>query len=43
MDSEMLAGMLAVIQERDYRIDSVSVIRNGYLVMEATDYPFGPD
>jgi CubicO group peptidase (beta-lactamase class C family) len=35
--------MLAEIEQRDYEIDSVSVVRNGYLVLDAYVYPFGPD
>jgi CubicO group peptidase (beta-lactamase class C family) len=43
IDSEMLAEMLGMIQEEDYDIDSVTIIRNGYMVADATVYPFGPD
>lgn len=43
MDSEMLADMLDTIQERNYNIDSVSVIRNGYMVADAYIHPFSPD
>jgi len=42
MDSEMLADMLEAIQERDRDIDSVSVVRNGYMVVDATVHPFEP-
>ena len=35
MDSELLADMLDTIRERSYNIDSVSVIRNGYMVVDA--------
>ena len=42
MDSEMLADMLETIEEQDYDVDSVSVIRNGYIVVDATLYPFEP-
>lgn len=42
MDSEILAGMLETIQEHEYNIDSVSVIRNGYMVLDATVHPFRP-
>jgi CubicO group peptidase (beta-lactamase class C family) len=40
MDSEMLAKLFDTIQERNYDIHSVTVIRNGYLVADATIYPF---
>ncbi len=43
MDSEMLAAVLGTIQEQDRGIDSVSVVRNGYLVLEAAVYPYRPD
>jgi len=42
MDSEVLADMLGVIQEEDYDVDSVVVVRNGYMVVDATVYPFEP-
>ena len=42
MDSEMLANMLEVIQKEDYAVDSVVVVRNGYMVVDATVYPFKP-
>ncbi|UCG79871.1 MAG: serine hydrolase [Desulfobacterales bacterium] len=42
MDSETLADMLHTIQERGYDIDSVSVIRNGYMVVDAYVHPFSP-
>jgi CubicO group peptidase (beta-lactamase class C family) len=42
MDSEMLASMLEVIHEQDYDIDSVVVVRNGYMVADATIFPFEP-
>ena len=43
MDSEMLADMLELIDERNYSIDSVSIIRNGYMVADVTFFPFPPD
>jgi metal-dependent hydrolase (beta-lactamase superfamily II) len=43
MDSTRLALMLAAIQEQDHAIDSVQVVRNGYLVVDAYMHPFGPD
>lgn len=42
MDSEMLADMLETIQEQDHNIDSVSVVRNGYMVVDANIHPFKP-
>jgi CubicO group peptidase (beta-lactamase class C family) len=42
IDSEMLADMLEVIQEQDYDIDGVVVVRNGYVVVDAVVYPFEP-
>jgi len=43
IDSEMLADMLETIQEQNYEIDSVTVIRNGYMVVDATVHPLGPN
>lgn len=43
MDSHLLADMLAQIQEQGHAIDSVQVVRNGYLVVDAYNHPFGPD
>jgi CubicO group peptidase (beta-lactamase class C family) len=40
MDSQALADMLALILERGDPIDSVTVVRNGYLVTDAYVYPF---
>ncbi|MGB6680578.1 MAG: hypothetical protein WBF08_04545 [Candidatus Bathyarchaeia archaeon] len=34
MDSEQLVKMLTTIQEQDYNIHSVHVIRNGYMVAD---------
>jgi CubicO group peptidase (beta-lactamase class C family) len=42
MDSEVLADMLETIQEEGYAIDSVVVVRNGYVVVDAAVYPFRP-
>jgi hypothetical protein len=42
MDSDMLADMLETIHEQNYDIDSVVVIRNGYMVADAAMYPFEP-
>jgi len=41
MDSEMLAKMQENILVRDLRIDSVQIIRNGYLVLDSCHHPFG--
>ncbi|MDY7039712.1 MAG: serine hydrolase domain-containing protein, partial [Chloroflexota bacterium] len=43
MDSEMLADMLDTIREQNYDIDSVLVVRNGYMVTDAYVHPFRPD
>jgi CubicO group peptidase (beta-lactamase class C family) len=43
MDSEKLAAMLDTIRKRGHDVDSVSVIRHGYLVIDAYVYPFQPD
>jgi CubicO group peptidase (beta-lactamase class C family) len=43
MDSEMLVQVLDTIQQEGHDIDSVTVIRNGYVVAEAYLYPFRPD
>jgi CubicO group peptidase (beta-lactamase class C family) len=42
MDSEQLSDMLVLILEHDYDIDSLSVVRNGYLVLDVTIDPFRP-
>ncbi len=42
MDSELLADMLDTIQKLEYDIDSVLVVRNGYLVLDAYIHPFRP-
>ena len=42
MDSEMLADMLETIEEQDHDVDSVVVVRNGYMVADATIFPFEP-
>jgi CubicO group peptidase (beta-lactamase class C family) len=43
MDSERLAEMLEAIQEQAYSIDSVTVVRNGAVVVDAFVYPSKPD
>ena len=35
-----LADMLEYIQEGGYRIDSITIIRNGYMVTDAYFFPF---
>jgi len=42
MDSELLADMLVTIQQLEYDIDSVLVVRNGYLVVDTYLHPFRP-
>jgi CubicO group peptidase (beta-lactamase class C family) len=43
MDSLLLADMLAEIEVHSHAIDSVSVVRYGYLVLDAYVHPFGPN
>lgn len=43
MDSEILVDMLVRIQEQDYNIDSLTIIRNDYIVIDAYFYPFTKD
>ena len=43
VDSGRLAKMLERIQKKKYEIDSVTVIRNGYMVLDAYFYPFRKD
>jgi len=43
MDSERLANMLDLIMELNHDIHSVTIIRNGYIVADATIYPFVQD
>ena len=40
MQSRMLADMLEVIQNNRYNIDSVLIVRNGHIVLDAYFYPF---
>jgi CubicO group peptidase (beta-lactamase class C family) len=40
MQSEMLANMIEEIKMKGYNIDSISIIRNGYMVLDAYFYPF---
>ncbi len=43
MDSEILAKMFDYIRKENYDIHSVTIIRNGYLVADAANYPFAQD
>ncbi len=40
MDSSLLSAMLGTIQEQNYEIDSVTIVRNGYIVTDASIHPF---
>ena len=40
VDSEPLADMLKAIHENDHAIDNISILRNGYLVLDAAVYPY---
>jgi len=40
MDSEILVEMLDELIEQGYNIDSISVIRNGYMVLDVAVYPY---
>jgi CubicO group peptidase (beta-lactamase class C family) len=43
MDSDVLADMLEEIQDQRHNIDSVVIIRNGSMVLEAYVYPWKPN
>jgi CubicO group peptidase (beta-lactamase class C family) len=43
IDSELLADMLAAMQEHDYHIDGLLVVRHGHLVLAAYRYPYRED
>ena len=43
MDSRVLEAMLETVQNQNYNIDSITVIRNGYLVLDAAVYPYTQD
>ena len=43
MDSGQLADLVEDIQKSGKRVDSVTVIRNGYVVLNAYFYPFEKD
>ena len=40
MLSQMLASMVEEIKMKGYNIDNISIIRNGYMVLDAYFYPF---
>ena len=40
MQSQVLANMIEEIKIKGYNIDSISIIRNGYMVLNAYFYPF---
>ena len=43
MDSQILETMLETVQNQNYNIDSVTIIRNGTLVLDAAVYPYSQD
>ena len=43
MDSQVLIAMLETVQNQNYNIDSIIVIRNGTLVLDAAVYPYNQD
>ena len=43
MHSEKLSDMLEKILREKYRIDSITIIRNGHIVLDAYFYPFKKD
>jgi CubicO group peptidase (beta-lactamase class C family) len=43
MDSEKLSEMLAETLDEKYHLDSLTIIRNGYMVLDAYFYPFKKD
>ena len=43
MDSQILEAMLETVQNQNYNIDSITIIRNGTLVLEAAVYPYSQD
>ena len=40
MDSDQLSAMMMRIEEQKYEIDSVTVVRNGYMVADVSVHPF---
>jgi len=43
MQSQMLANMIDEIKSNNYSIDSISVIHNGYMVLDVYFHPFAKD
>jgi CubicO group peptidase (beta-lactamase class C family) len=43
MDGELLQAAQRQIEERDYLVDSITVVRNGYMVFDTYFPPFEPD
>ena len=43
MDSMALADMMGAIRDEEYDIDSVTVVRNGYMVADVAVHPFSPN
>ncbi len=43
VDSTFLVHMLETIWEKDFAIDSVLVVRNGYIILDAYGFPFKAD
>jgi CubicO group peptidase (beta-lactamase class C family) len=43
LNADLLARVVDTIQEREYAIDSVTVIRNGYIVLDEYFPPFEPN
>ena len=42
LDSTRLKGVLELVQQRGWRVDSIQVVRHGKLVLDAYFYPYGP-
>jgi hypothetical protein len=40
MKSQMLAEMMEHIKENSFNIDSILIVRNGYMVLDAYFYPY---
>ena len=40
MQSQMLAEMIEHIKKNSFNIESISIVRNGYLVLDAYFYPY---
>ena len=43
MQSQMLAEMIEHIKKNSFNIESISIVRNGYLVLDAYFYPYLKD